>query len=156
VKTGTDTQAAQVSRAPIPASVAAMNLLPIPAGGPDSRHGIVERSTFAIEATLDGFQKEPDGDIHLGLRQGASRMIVEIPNPGCVPTSSPFHNGVKQSRARFLAAFPNGERSTTWVDVNRTVLVTGVGFFDFRHNQQGAALNGVELHPVLSFTVLDK
>ena len=30
-----------------------------------------------------------------------------------------------------------------------TLVVTGVGFFDFLHGQTGAAPNGIELHPVL-------
>ena len=30
-----------------------------------------------------------------------------------------------------------------------TIIVTGVGFFDFLHGQTGAAPNGIELHPVL-------
>jgi hypothetical protein len=29
------------------------------------------------------------------------------------------------------------------------VVVEGVGFFDFIHNQRGRARNGIELHPVL-------
>ena len=34
-----------------------------------------------------------------------------------------------------------------------TVVVTGVGFFDFLHGQAGAAPNGIELHPVLKVEV---
>ena len=33
---------------------------------------------------------------------------------------------------------------------NIPVTVTGVGFFDPIHGQEGVALNGVELHPLLS------
>ena len=31
-----------------------------------------------------------------------------------------------------------------------TIVVTGIGFFDFLHGQTGAAPNGIELHPVLN------
>jgi len=30
--------------------------------------------------------------------------------------------------------------------------ITGVGFVDFSHGQRGVAPNGIELHPVLSFS----
>jgi hypothetical protein len=33
------------------------------------------------------------------------------------------------------------------------VEVTGVGFFDFMHEQRGVAPNGIELHPVLDIRV---
>lgn len=32
------------------------------------------------------------------------------------------------------------------------VIITGVGFWDIIHGQTGVAPNGIELHPVLSFT----
>jgi hypothetical protein len=31
-------------------------------------------------------------------------------------------------------------------------VITGVAFFDRIHNQKGVAPNGIELHPVLSFS----
>src|SRR2546423_1809893 len=33
-----------------------------------------------------------------------------------------------------------------------TATIRGVGFFDTIHGQRGVAPNGIELHPVLSFT----
>jgi hypothetical protein len=38
----------------------------------------------------------------------------------------------------------------TYVSV--PVTVTGVGFFDYQHGQDGVAPNAIELHPVLSVT----
>jgi hypothetical protein len=35
-----------------------------------------------------------------------------------------------------------------------TAQITGVGFFDTNHGQDGVAPNTIELHPVLDFTVL--
>jgi hypothetical protein len=31
----------------------------------------------------------------------------------------------------------------------RAIRVRGIGFFDYRNGQDGAAPNGIELHPVL-------
>ena len=38
------------------------------------------------------------------------------------------------------------------VHLSFPVHVTGIGFFDFLHRQDGVAPNGVELHPVLSIS----
>ena len=35
-----------------------------------------------------------------------------------------------------------------------TATITGVGFFDVLHGQTGVAPNGIELHPVIGFTLL--
>lgn len=37
-----------------------------------------------------------------------------------------------------------------WKRPNASALMTGVGFFDFTHEQSGIALNGIELHAVLA------
>ena len=34
------------------------------------------------------------------------------------------------------------------MEPNIPVTVTGVAFFDLKHNQEGIAPNGIELHPV--------
>jgi hypothetical protein len=36
--------------------------------------------------------------------------------------------------------------------LNGTATISGVGFFDKTHGQNGGADNGIELHPVLRFS----
>jgi hypothetical protein len=39
---------------------------------------------------------------------------------------------------------------TSWIHPNVRVTITGVGYFDFRHDQSGVASNAIEIHPVLA------
>jgi hypothetical protein len=42
--------------------------------------------------------------------------------------------------------------SSDFTILHGNVTITGVGFWDILHGQTGVAPNGIELHPVLSFT----
>jgi hypothetical protein len=68
-------------------------------------------------------------------------MIAEIPAPECARGTG-FEAAYRRTREALLTI-----RSGTIVEV------TGVGFFDFMHDQRGAAPNGIELHPVLVIRV---
>jgi len=82
---------------------------------------------------------EADGDWHIVLRDpsDSSTMIVEIPNPEC--TTDPTLAATFEAARAALRRVPRRGRAT----------FTGVGFWDFIHNQRGRARNGFELHPVL-------
>ena len=43
-------------------------------------------------------------------------------------------------------------RHGSFTNLSGTATLTGVGFFDELHGQTGVAPNGIELHPVLSFS----
>ncbi len=64
-------------------------------------------------------------------------MIAEIPAPECA-VGTGLEKTSRRARHAVLAVTPG-----------ILVEVTGVGFFDFMHEQKGAAPNGIELHPVL-------
>jgi hypothetical protein len=42
--------------------------------------------------------------------------------------------------------------ATRFTQLSRMATITGVAFFDSVHGQRGVAPNGIELHPVLSFS----
>lgn len=42
-----------------------------------------------------------------------------------------------------------GEAIHKRIQTRRLVTITGVGFFDRNHGQEGVASNGIELHPIL-------
>lgn len=82
---------------------------------------------------------EEDRDWHIVLRDpsDSSTMIVEIPDPAC--TTDPILAAKFGAARAALRRLPRRGRAT----------FTGVGFWDFIHNQRGRARNGFELHPVL-------
>lgn len=118
---------------------------------PVAREAPVETTVYRltnISVTVD--KLEADSDIHIVLDDGQGRQtIAEIPNPACVPTTSPFYAAIVRARASFNSHFPEREQFSV---IDATATVTGVGFFDKPHGQRGAGPNAIELHPVLSIT----
>ena len=149
VKTLTDPAASQVTLAPKPATVEELTGLPVPDGfGRDAERLEPEFHAYTVAATLVEFKEEADSDIHLVI-VGASgeSMIAEIPDPGCAQGSRVLPQ-ISRARAQFVGRFGQPSR-TSWHEVNASVTVTGVLFFDVLHGQTGVAPNAVELHPVV-------
>lgn len=157
VKTGGDPGAS----APMPVvqtTVAELNEQAAPRHIPEHARTTGTESTIydLHDVQMGGWKHEADGDIHLvvcerlasansphhwiACADGPS-LVVEIPDPACVPASSPWHDQIAQARRVFDGA-PGEE---VWV-----VSIRGVGFFDREHGQTGAARNGIELHPVIA------
>jgi hypothetical protein len=78
-------------------------------------------------------------------------MIVEFPATNCTVGASKRHRTqMRAARAALVAAC--GQPSGASFDaLHGTATISGVGFFDFDHGQDGVAPNAIELHPVLSF-----
>lgn len=149
IKTGTDSQAAQVSLDPTLTTIAQLQAFAGVASPPlNSRVAPAELTAWKLtDVTLVEFKQESDSDLHLVLSSGGLMMIAEIPAPGCVGAGSPFAAGVAQARQQFTARYtPSGSFTSAGVPVT----LSGVGFFDFAHGQTGAAPNQIELHPVLA------
>jgi len=167
VKTAADTDAqAMISQAPTPTTIAALTALPVPPVLPlDGRSEGAEKTVWQLTATLREFGREADGDYHMVLvdAQG-NTMIGEIPNPGDI-TSSPsyFATQITSARTAFDAHFNLVEdigapsalgaqaptRASAFRQAGDTVTLTGLGYFDFAHGQNGVAPNAIELHPVI-------
>lgn len=153
VKTGTDRDAGQVDLSN-PKTASISDLISVQPPNPlptDSRFAPTEDSVFVVDATLTDFKLESgstgDSDYHLVLQDDqGNTMVAEIPSPSCVGASSPFAGQIAGAHAKFDAQFT---ASSSFKTANVPVRVTGVGFFDFFHNQHGAAPNVIELHPVL-------
>ncbi len=149
VKTGTDVDASSVDLSSAsPTDVATLRSLQPPSPLPETRRiAPTELTVWVVNATLTVFKLETDQDYHLVLTDASGNtMIVEIPDPACVGSGSPFASAIAQARAKFdhqLSA------TSQFQEVSLPVQVTGVGFFDRLHNQRGVAPNGIELHPVL-------
>jgi len=105
----------------------------------------IETQTYKIRALLVGYKLEKDEDFHVvvaDIENPSETMIVEIPSPDCVGACASGHGEEFQKAREVIMGLPEPVSPVT-------IVVTGVGFFDFLHGQTGAAPNGIELHPVL-------
>lgn len=157
VKTGTDSTVGQVKLTPV--VDATVGQLGNPQAYPNpgepalkahaaSRFAPVELTTYRVKATLTGYKREADSDLHLVLQESGASMIAEIPKAPCVAAGSPFRGAITNARQAFDAKYPLAEEPRLH-RLSQQVTVTGVGFFDYAHGQTGVAKNAIELHPVL-------
>jgi hypothetical protein len=113
-----------------------------------------ERTVYHVTALLMMMRREDDSDIHLVLadpKLGGS-MIAEFPASSCTVGADAKERTAMDSARDDLAAACGGLPGSTPRTLTGTATLTGVGFFDPIHGQVGVAPNGIELHPVLSFT----
>jgi hypothetical protein len=172
VKTGADPGAAKlVGQSPTATTIAAMRALAVPAVlPPEARSQGTEETVWRIDATLTGYKIEADGDYHLVIADAQGQtMIAEIPDPTDLAQGSFFASQITAARQAFDAqlgirahapappaetgapAAPAAEAMLpTLVRTAEPVTLTGLGFFDFAHGQDGVAPNAIELHPVIS------
>jgi hypothetical protein len=173
VKTGSDPDAQGLTgQAPTATTIAQLTALAVPPVlPPDGRSDGAEKTVWQVNATLQGFEGEADGDFHMVLADGqGNTMIAEIPNPGDITSPSYFAGQITSARTAFdnhfqiaenisqptvptvptVAAGPEATLGSGFRDVSVPVTVTGLGFFDFAHGQRGVAPNAIELHPVIS------
>ncbi len=149
VKTGTDTDVGLINlQSTTPTTIASLAALPMPSNLPsNNRIQPTETTVFQLHDTLTEYKLESDSDYHLILDDGSGNtMIVEIPDPACVGSSSPLLPSIQKARSEFDARYTV---TSSFQTANVPVTVTGVGFFDFLHGQTGVAPNGIELHAVL-------
>ena len=165
IKTLSDGQsAAVINSTPKQSSVGALVALPAPTKLPQSaRVAPTETQQFTVQALLIGWKEESgptgDRDFHLVLADPTHHgktMIAEIPSPTCASACASAKvdafGAARQVLINELGPAP-GSASIVLLDPPRKVEVTGVGFFDFDHKQDGLAANCIELHPVLLVTV---
>lgn len=152
IKTGTDVEALLVdTNTVIPTTILEMQAWaspsPIP---PSTRVAPNERSVYVVSGILTDYKLEDDSDYHLVIRdESGNSIITEIPCPCCVAASSPFLAKVTLARHNFNTRFTARD---SFQNTNVPLVISGVGFFDFKHGQRGLAPNGIELHPVLDLT----
>jgi hypothetical protein len=145
IKTGTDPYTGSVSLVPQTTTIAALVALPA-AGGGTMRESPTEVTLYELkDVTLTELRSESDSDEHLVVSDGTNTMIVEIPYPTCA-TGSPWACFMTRARGEVDAKY-TATSSPQYPAA--TVTVRGVGFFDYKHGQNGVAPNAIELHPVL-------
>lgn len=159
VKTLADTVAPYVDRVPQPSTVGQLtgqHLPPVTAKSP--RTPLVETRLLSVPVELVGGKLVHDGDLQLVVRdpRGGGTMIAEMPDAACLD-----HGVSSQDRAAMGSARTTVQRACPgFGDKQRALrghaVLTGVQFHDTPHagdalsdNARGAAVDEVELHPVL-------
>jgi hypothetical protein len=113
-----------------------------------------ERTVYRVTALLMSMRREDDSDIHLVLadpKLGGS-MIAEFPASSCTVGAMAADRTAMDRARDDLAAACGGLAGVTPRTLTGTATLTGVGYFDPIHGQAGVSPNGIELHPVLTFT----
>jgi len=168
VKTGADADARLVASTPINTTVERLVGLPIPTalageGWPDNGLGPfqsararpVELTVYIVEAAVGRYKLETDGDFHIVLEgQSGATMVAEVPDPdpAFLPAVSRWARQISAVRREVDDKLH--PEFGFWKVGNVRVRITGVGFFDRFHHQMGAAVNGIELHPVIDVRFL--
>ncbi len=164
IKTLTDSGSTSVAAAtPTSSSISELISKPAPTKLPqNSRVTPIENEQFTVKALLIAWKEEAgthgDHDFHLVLadpQDHSKTMIAEVPSAqcasACASASVKAFEAARQALTTELGTAPQ-TTSATPVVPPRIVEVTGVGFFDFDHGQDGLALNCIEIHPVLKIT----
>jgi hypothetical protein len=155
VKTGADRDAGDVNASAQASTIAELTNLAAPPN-PNSRKSsrfTPELKTYRIEGVLTLIKKETDEDYHIVIADPDDEeltMIVESVAPGCTEGSL-FSQEIESVRQALDQKFGTvGKKKKTNLKI--PVTVTGVGFFDPIHGQEGVAPNGIELHPILDIS----
>jgi hypothetical protein len=115
----------------------------------------VERRVYRIHVALLKAKVEDDHDIHLVVAGPAAKsktMIVEFPSVKCQGAATSNHRPAMARARNALLADCGSIGSSSFVSLKGTATLTGVGFWDEKHGQTGVAPNGIELHPILSYS----
>lgn len=151
VKTGTDSGAKSINITSSTATTLATLIKIKPPGSIPSNSRVkgTETTNWQIHVTLVEYKLESDSDYHLVIKVGTGTMIAEIPSPSCVGSTSPFKADITATRTAFDKKY---HVTSSWHTANVPVILTGIGFFDYKHGQTGVAPNAIEIHPLLGIT----
>ena len=118
-----------------------------------------EKRKVTVTAYIIATGHEDDGDYHLVCQALFSNktLIAEIPCPETKRLKG--FPGLKTDYAKARNEIDTKigvpPRQVTDLTKKRKVRITGIVFFDKIAHGKGHAVNGAEIHPVLSITVLD-
>jgi hypothetical protein len=152
VKTLTDTSVKYIDFTPRRSEVMDLINLPKPKKISNNQPRLPEECiTYQVNCRILEFKKEDDGDYHLiiqDISDSCQTMVAEIVDPKCdtVKTSKYFKHFLFVREAFETCTLSNGK-------VKRGIYkMVGVAFFDKLHGAEGAAPNGIELHPLIYFS----
>jgi hypothetical protein len=156
VKTLTDTKVKNVNFKPKRSSIRKLGEIKVPVTILNNTPRLpAECNTYIITCRITQWRLEEDGDYHLVLvdiKDSTKTMVGEIPDPECeVMADCPKLTEITYARNDFYAKYKLPKHKVE----PGTYQVTGVFFFDRKHNQLGMAPNGAELHPIIGIKKLN-
>jgi len=159
IRTGVDEAARRVSRTAVDTTIEELVQLIPPKDlralrAANNRAGPVEFTTYRLEARIVKCKLEhPSEDFALVLQSpSGATMRALVPDPASVDSSSLWLSDIAAVRKQIEDKLAP---QRTYKESDLKVRITGVGFFNYPHNQVGLAPNAIELHPVLSVEFLD-
>ena len=145
---------------PIDTTISALNAIP-PHCGPTGNRRVrdEEQRVYRIDGRIIRVKRERDHDIHIVLADTThpnDHIIVESDDPDFGKNvASPYHARLAAAR-RMIDALVSDHSADAFADLGGTVVrVTGIGFFDVNHLQNGRSRSCIELHPILTIERLD-
>lgn len=154
IKTGSDQDISKIDLSKIqPNTIENLIKLPAPKNLPQAnRLSPTETEVYQLQVTLLEVNQTDDSDYHLLIADSSGhQMIAEIPDPQCVSNSSLLINQIQSARNYIDQKILVSHQPQR---VNIPITISGIGFFDVPH-AQGAAVNGVEIHPVLDINFIN-
>jgi hypothetical protein len=118
-----------------------------------------EKRKVTVTAFIIATGREEDGDYHLVCEEanGTKTLIAEIPNP-LYPKLKGFP-GLKSDYAKARKEIDNKiglpPGAVKPLSKKHKAQITGIIFFDKIAHGEGHAINGIEIHPVLSIKLVD-
>jgi hypothetical protein len=115
----------------------------MPDSRPNSRFAPAETTVYKISGTLTVIEKRPNGDYRLVIAASDNPQITMIavsPDPACA-SGSRFADNIAAMRHVLDRKFGQFRRLTPNLPLT--------AFFDTLRGQEGAAPNGIELHPLI-------
>jgi len=162
VKTLSDDDAPRLNLTTVTqATIAGLNEIPSRCeGGPDRRVFPEEFKVYEVLGIVRHVKGEQDRDFHVVLSDPSApsdSIVVEVPDTNCSGAAdSPHVEALTRARSMFIALFRSGSLNEPMPLLGRLVRVSGVGFFDFDHGQEGRSRSCIELHPVLTVEAVSK
>lgn len=145
---------------PIVTTVSALNAIPSHCG-PAGNHRVrsEEFRVYEVVGRIIRVKRQIDHDIHVELEDPGNpraRIVTESDDPDFRGNaSSPYRARLDNGR-RMLEDLLRQSGGEDWKDLKGvTVRMTGVGFFDMYHLQNGRSRSCIELHPILTIERID-
>jgi hypothetical protein len=158
VKTASDDRAKGVNYRPVSKGIGYLRNVYAPGGLSEDTQRIrksPEMRTYRIHGDIIKAIREPDHDVHFIVSvpgKPLRSMVVEFPDVACDGAAQSYKKSkIAQARAAMFADCGDIS-SSDWTYLSGTATITGIGFYDESHGQSGASPNGIELHPVLSYS----
>ncbi|MDQ2816683.1 MAG: hypothetical protein M3T49_00550 [Candidatus Eremiobacteraeota bacterium] len=156
VKVGVDSDAGSVNLTPQDTTIQKLRALAVPPYPMPENNRIAPTETTVFRltgVTLIWIELSKDHDYHMVVKDSSGRtMIVESPNPTCVPANKSMYLAQMQSVRQYLDA--HYTVTTTGQNPNVPVTLSGIGFFDYDYyGSYGEAPNGIELHALHSICI---